>query len=134
MAARRKRYIACDELFHCIAKLIARSLKLLLASKPDPLRWARSGRAALQAVSCIAGMGQIMAFLIPTGPPMSCGLPAGSHPLAEETEMRGGWATTVQWSGISRATTAPAPTFTPRPTRIPPTKTAPAPIQQFGPI
>ena len=33
----RKRHIACDELFHFTAKLIARSLKLLLASKPDPL-------------------------------------------------------------------------------------------------
>ena len=36
-AAVRKRHIACGELFHFIAKLIARSLKLLLASKPDPL-------------------------------------------------------------------------------------------------
>ena len=48
--------------------------------------------------------------------------------------MREGWATTVQWSGMSHATTAPAPTFTPRPTRISPTRTAPAPIQQSGPI
>ena len=93
-------------------------------------QWA--GRPAGGLLHC--GDGPDHGFLIPTGPPQSCGLPAGSHPLAEETEMRGGWATTVQWSGISRATTAPAPTFTPRPTRIPPTKTAPAPIQQFGPI
>ena len=40
--ARRKRHIACDELFHFMAKLIARSLKLFLASSCDPLRCARS--------------------------------------------------------------------------------------------
>ncbi len=35
--ARRKRLIACGELFHFITKLIARSLRLLLAFRPQPL-------------------------------------------------------------------------------------------------
>ena len=44
--ARRKRHIACGELFHFITKLIARSLKLLPASKPNPLRGGCAPRRA----------------------------------------------------------------------------------------
>ena len=50
----RKRHIACDELFHFTAKLIARSLKLLLASKPTPLRWASVWVRRCAAVFLIA--------------------------------------------------------------------------------
>jgi hypothetical protein len=52
----------------------------------------------------------------------------------EDSIIRAGTPTTVQLSGTSFVTTAPAPIFTLSPILIPPMTIAPAPIKQFLPI